>query len=123
MLDLNLIRSNILDNPAKSFGIDSNVKTVYFNDVLEACLGWLEVNLEGYIKQHVSQSEVEAFLVKYLSLTVEKPKSNSVFDKATFNFFFNWALSKIVTVVVAKIFELIFVGKTLSVKPEYRNSP
>lgn len=122
MLDLNLIRINILENTPSNFGVDSDVKSIYFNNVLEECLEWLEANLVDYIKQHVSQSEVEAFLVKHLSLTVEKPKSNSVFDKATFNFFFNWALKKIVVLVVSKVFELVFIGKTLSIKPEYTNN-
>lgn len=122
MLDSNLIRINILKNEPIYSGLDSDVKSIYFNDVLEACLGWLEVNLAEYVKLHVTQDDVETFLVKHLSLTVEKPKSNSIFDKATFNFFFNWALSKIVSLVVSRVFELIFVGKTLSVKPEYTNN-
>lgn len=126
MIDIDAITLDMSDHMISSFGLELDAKAIYSNNVLDTCLYWLSNHLSYYTNNSLqySQIEVKQILIDSINKYIPKPKSDSIIDKATFNIFFNWALNRIVNLIVSKIFELIFIGNTLELNPKYvQNNP
>lgn len=122
-LDLDMIRINMADSMVCSFSaIDS--KSLYANRVLDEALAWLSYNLSHHIVYlGDSKDGIKLELIDYLWKVIPKPSPTS-WIHSYIPFAFNWALKSIITLIVNKVFSLIFVGDTLEVNSKYvQNNP